>query len=206
MNKTRQIIDDNKDKFPEFQYYHNIIDKIEENIEKMPDITIESCKSLVEGVSKGILKYLKEEYKQIGRKDGSTQNYLKRVLKKVSKNSKVDIEFIRSTANFVKRIAEIRNERGDISHGKAAPKEAVSDKHLAGSIAHITDGLVCYLLSIFFDTDWSYLEEVKYEKNDEFNQFLDDGLEIEGVTYSKALFDQDPISYKQQLENYLSSD
>lgn len=201
MEKTRQIILNHERDFPFFaEYYIQIINKIEENIQLMPDIAIEGCKALIEGVSKGILKYQGKPYESTSRTNGTPQRFLKEALQ--SLYGKVDEEFVQSTANFVIRIGQLRNDRGDISHGKAAPKDESSDKYLAEVIARTTDGLVCYLLTIFFTTDWSYLEEIKYDKNEEFNQYLDEGMELDGVLYSKALFDQDPVAYKQQLENY----
>ena len=193
---------DNETKYPHFAKYYipTIIDTIEKSITQNPDVAIESCKSLIEGISKGILKYQGRTYEPESRTGGTPQKFLKDALN--SLDGKVDDEFIWATANFVLRIKQLRDERGDISHGKAAPKDIASDQHLAAAIVQTTDSLVCYLLTIFFTTDWSYLEEIKYDDNEEFNQYLDEDNELDGVIYSKALFDQDPVAYKQQLENY----
>jgi hypothetical protein len=49
MENTRKIITENIDLFPEFQYYVDVVVlKIEENEVTHPDISIESCKSLIE--------------------------------------------------------------------------------------------------------------------------------------------------------------
>lgn len=203
MDKTRQIIDKYKDIFPEFQYYHGVIDKIEENIDTMPDVSIESCKTLVEGVSKTILKKFDIQYIEKGRNADTPNGLLKKVLDELSKYSSIDAVVCQTSCSIVHRISELRNERGDISHGKLSPKDINSDKYLAEAIKHITDGVIRYVLNIYFTIDFPSLDEVKYEDNQDFNQFLDDGLNLD-ISYSKALFDQDIVFYKEQLNNYLS--
>lgn len=205
MNKTRQIITSNEKEFPHFRYYLTILDKIEENTQGMPDISVESCKSLIEGISKTILNKLGEPYVEKGRNADSPSSLLKKVLDRLSDYSSIDVVFVQTSCSFALRTSEIRNERGDISHGKLSPKEANSDPHLAEMVAHITDGIVCYILKIFFKTDWSHLDKLKYTDNAGFNDFLDSQNEWQGVRYSKALFDQDLISYTEQLNDYLSA-
>ncbi|MEA3272604.1 MAG: abortive infection family protein [Patescibacteria group bacterium] len=204
MNKTRRLIDDKRSDFPEFQYYHNILDKIEENVKKMPDIAIESCKSLIEGVSKTILKKLKIDFKENGRGTDQSRELLNKVLDNIPSAIPHDPEFINRTCGLVCRMTEIRNKRGDVSHGKVSPKEEDSDVRLAQFIAEVTDSIVYYVLETFFVADLSSFEEAKYEDNEEFNQFLDSENELDGISYSEALFYQDPASYEEQLKNYLA--
>lgn len=204
MDKTRKIIRDNKDKFPNFDYYIAIIENIESNIGKMPDIAIEGCKSLIEGISKTILIRLNIPYSDKGRNADSPAALLKKVLDALSNDSDFEVIYTQSTISLVTRMAQIRNERGDISHGRSVPKILASDKDLAELIAHTTDGVVSYLLKIIFSRDWSYLNEPKFEDNTEFNDLLDSEHATSGIIYSKALFDQDIISYKEQLKDYLS--
>lgn len=207
MKNTRQIIDDNKKDFSEFQYYHNIIDKIEENVEKMPDITIESCKALVEGVSKTILNKLGVSYLEKGRNADSPRDLLKKVLDKIPNSVPHDPEFITRSCELVARMADIRNKNGDISHGKSSPKEKYSDTNLAEFIIQVTDSTVLYLLKIYFNADLSSYEEIKYEDNEEFNQFLDEENQLGGIVlYSRALYNQDLTSYEEQLKDYLLKD
>jgi hypothetical protein len=75
----------------------------------------------------------------------------------------------------------------------------------SGPVAHITDGIISYILNIFFSIDWTCLDNIKYEDNEDFNSYLDEELELDGVIYSKALFDQDPAYYKEKYNNYLSN-
>lgn len=55
MNSLKELIIKNKEKFPEFEYYIPIIETAERNQEEHPDITIECCNSLVQGISKTII-------------------------------------------------------------------------------------------------------------------------------------------------------
>lgn len=203
MEKTIQIITKNKDRFPHFEYYLNITDKINENIRTMPDVSIESCKALVEGISKTILDALGESYIEKGRSADGPDNLAKKAVDKLSVYSSVDPVATQSICSFVKRISEVRNERGDISHGKPVPKNINSDIHLAEMVAHTTDGIIYYILNIFFNTELPVLS-IKYEDCGEFNDFLDAENELDGVTYSKALFDQDPVAYREQFNNFTS--
>lgn len=205
MDKARKIIDDNKKDFVEFQYYHNIIDKIEENIEVMPDITIESCKSLIEGISKTILSKLEISYSENGKNADAPRTLLKKVLDNILIPEEHDQEFVYKLCELVNRMTEIRNKRGDISHGRLSPKEANSDFLLAGFIASVTNEAVYYILSIFFKMDFSYLKGLRYEDNIDFNQYLDEEYSIGGVLYSRALFDQDLVAYNERLNDYLFS-
>lgn len=205
MQLTRQTIDAYSTKFPEFQYYHKILDKIDENAVEMPDVSIESCKSLVEGISKTILIKLKVPYSEKDRNADTPRDLWKKVLDNLPVSTSYDSEFVSRTCALVTRITEIRNKRGDISHGRPSPKEIESDVRLSGFIAQVTDSLVSYLLETYFSLDLSYLEKINYEDEIEFNQSLDDIYPIDGViSYSKALYDQDQVSYEEQLLNYKS--
>ena len=96
----------------------------------------------------------------------------------------------------------MRNNHGDISHGKASLKEQVNDCDLSGMVIGITDSISTYMLrklnQIVVD------DEVGYEVNQTFNEALDEQHLLDGnVKYSKALFEQDPISYKEPLDDFI---
>jgi len=205
MEKTRQIIVDNEQDFPDFKYYLKIIDVIDENISVMPDVSIESCKSLIEGISKTILNNLGEPYNDKGKNADSPSKLLRGVLEVFKLKTDIEIEMIQNTCGFVYRLSELRNERGDISHGKSVPKDQDSDHRLSELVGEITDAVVKYMLTVYFKTDWSDSEDIKYDDNIEFNQLLDSEHELEEVSYSRALFDQDFVAYEENLNNYLSN-
>lgn len=199
MEKTRNVIMSHIDKFQEFNYYLNILDKIDENIQVMPDVSIECCKALFDGISKTILDKFNISYVE---NTDTSSSLLKKVFKQINNEDDISKEFVQISHIFIVRVNELRNERGDISHGKAVPKENNSDKYLAGSIVGISDNIISYILSRYFEYDLLELEEIKYENNINFNEYLDSEFYIEGVIYSKALFDQDIVAYKEGLNNY----
>ena len=54
MKQTKDILKILESRYTNIDYYQTIIEKIEENVESNPDICIESCKALLEGLSKFI--------------------------------------------------------------------------------------------------------------------------------------------------------
>ena len=206
MENTTLLIIHHKKRYPDFDYYLSIIEKIEDNIDTMPDVTIESCKSLIDGILKTILNKMKVSYTETGQRADTTSQLLRKVFDQTPfKNSDTEDAFCQNACGMINRIMEIRNARGDLSHGKSVPKDESSDKHLAQMISSVTDGIVYYILNIYFNADWSAFEQTKYEDNPEFNELLDNENDLgDIVLYSKALFDQDIVSYEQQLNDYLS--
>lgn len=202
MPLTRNIIDKHEDTHEYFGYYKAIIKEIEDNQTANPDISIESCKSLIEGVSKSILMRLNKSMTEKKVNDFDAHALFKECCNYLGQNQPLEIEFTRQGYNLVKRIAELRNERGDISHGKPSPKTVLSAKESARMIMGVTDSMVHYLLVHFFKVDLSSQDEVSYEENEEFNLYLDESYPELGLSYSMALFDQDPVAYEEQLRDY----
>ena len=205
MQLVRTLISENTERYEHFVYYESIIDVIEQNASTQPDICIESCKSLIEGISKSILKNLDVTFNQ-DEVDGLNFQALfrKAMLKLAEYKAEVEIDFIHRAASLIHILGEIRNKRGDISHGKLAPKELYSYAQFSRLVMQMTEGIVYYVLEQFFSLDLSFKEEIKYEDNIDFNNWLDLSNPLGNLSYSKALFDQDKTSYEQQLLNYLA--
>lgn len=200
MEKTRKIIQDNIHSFPEFSYYLSIVNKIEENVQIMPDVSIETSKALLEGVSKTLLKNLDSAY--VESINDKPSDLVKRVLEKMSRYVEIDVGVLRAASSFIHRVTEIRNSSGDISHGKAVPKLISSNIDHAKIIAHITDGTIEFILNLYFQMKWQSVEILIYEENELFNEYLDSQYQFEEIKYSKALFDQDLVVYKDKLNRY----
>lgn len=64
MNYTKQSILNYKTLLPGIEGYLTVVSKIESNINSNPDISIESCKSLIEGLCKKALELLSDEYNE----------------------------------------------------------------------------------------------------------------------------------------------
>jgi hypothetical protein len=201
MKLTRNIINEHIEVFENFQYYHTILDLIESNINTNPDISIESCKSLFEGISKSILSKLDNLYSSSEIEDKTVQQLVKRMFKKLKEF--IEIKELNYISVFVSEIGTIRNKRGDISHGRPAPKEISSDIYFAKMVVNSTDNYVFYILRLFFSINFEEIKEYKYDDYEEFNEWLDQ-QDTAGFfsSYSLALFETDYIRYEQELQNF----
>ena len=205
MKLSREIIDKHNDTHEDFEYYKTIIEEIEDNIASNPDISIESCKSLIEGICKSILLRINTSMTRTKVNKFDVQALFKKCCNYLGKNIPLEQEFIYQGFNLVKRIAELRNERGDISHGKSSPKAILSTKESAKMVMGVTDSIVHYMLDHFFRIDLSFKDEINYDDNSDFNDVLDDLYPDLGISYSMALYNQDYVSYEEELRDYEDS-
>ena len=183
------------------EYYDSHLTLIEAYIDEKPDISIETCKALIEGLSKLALHMLNQEPLE-SQKSEDVQSLFKRALKELQKGRGFsDIDLVNRAGSVVHYIGELRNEHGDISHGRASLKDQVNDADFADFIIGITDSLCTYMLRRL---DQLAEVELQYEDNPEFNAFLDEAYPLgNGVRYSKALFDQELETYEIELGDYI---
>lgn len=200
---TRDIIQLNRTSHEDFLYYETLIEKIEENCQKNPDIAIESAKSLIEGVSKTILLRLDRSATNEKVNKMDFPDLFRNACWRIKSHTYFEEDFIYRTSSMIQILAELRNQRGDISHGKAVPKVEVSSIASAMMIMHVTDALVNYILDSFFKIDLSFKRELKYDANPDFNDELDEVYPLKTIKYSRALYDQDFTEYEEQLKIYL---
>ncbi|MBL7047616.1 MAG: abortive infection family protein [Candidatus Marinimicrobia bacterium] len=200
---TRDIINRHLSTHSEFEYYTTIIDKIENNFINNPDISIEACKALIEGICKTILLKLENSFTLKIVNSMEFPELFKKACLSINRFCPFEIDFIHRTSSMICRMAELRNERGDISHGKSAPKEVTSTKESAKMIMHVTDGITSYILGSFFKIDLTYKEEIQYDDYPVLNEMLDEENPLDGISYSRALFDQDNVAYMEQFSNIL---
>jgi len=205
MKLVRSLIAQNNEKYEHFSYYEGIIDVIEEKIQSHPDICIESCKSLIEGVSKTIIKKLDNTATDGDLNKMDVMPLFKRAANKLAEfDEELELDFINRTASLIQNFGQIRNERGDISHGRAVPKEIYSSPQFSNLVARVTEALAFYVLEHFFRLELSGEVEIKYVDNPEFNEMLDTANPMGSLSFSKALFDQDNVSYCERLLDYQS--
>ncbi len=206
MELTKKLINENIHKFDGINYYNLHIDKIEKNIFIYPDVTIESCKSLVEWICKTIILKLSPWINQAGIKKLDNTDFVeifKDAIEKLSDKCDIEPEFSNLYKNTINKIGKIRNNRWDLSHWKSIPKNENSSPEFALFISRYTDSFLSYILEYFFNLDLSYLEVVNYEDNEEFNNSIDDDQNLVWISYSEALYYQDYNLYYEKLENYL---
>ncbi|MAC84291.1 MAG: hypothetical protein CL624_09165 [Arcobacter sp.] len=206
MDKVRKLINDNNDNFEHFSYYILLIEKAEKNLLIYPDISIESCKSLLEGICKTILISLDNTIneKKISSERYQFQRLFKESMDKLAAyNEDFELEFVRGFSNNIRLLGEIRTKRGDISHGKKAPKEETSSQDFAVLIFNLLSSLLAYIIKYFFKIEFE--QEFNYEDYEDFNSYLDENNPLSGkVKYSLALYEQYLEDYRTQLKGFLS--
>ena len=190
MKLTREILKHLENQYKDINYYYSIIEIIEINLEINPDISIESCKSLFEGLSKFILKHLDYNYDNKVIDNLDVHPLFKKSLRKISEyNDFMEEDFINRAAPIVHLLGEIRTKRGDISHGKLSPKTKTSDALFSQLAMQITDSIISYILYCFAEIEIQ--QDLKFEDNSNFNDWLDEENNFGPLRYSRALFDQD---------------
>lgn len=216
MERVKLLLHQHKHTYSDFEYYHLHIEKIENNKSKNPDIAIESCKSLIEGVSKSVLNRLDitfdEEKVTKGRNPWSVQKFFGKALNKIAEHSEeFEASFVHSTGQIVNVISATRTERGDISHGKSVPKLVESSPEFAEMVTNMTDLIVSYTLKHFFQIDIKDKDKLDYFPKDEenpnedeeniikYNTYLDESqpdFPISTVNYSQLLYENDYDEYE----------
>ena len=217
MDSLKSLITRNLYRFPDFKYYIPIIEKAERNQEPHPDIAIECCLSLIQGVSKTIILKLDETATihelENNNSESRAHKQFKRAAELIKQNDDIyETAFTGTCSGLASKIADLRNARGDISHGRAVPKALQSDIELARLVMEITNSLLRYTLASFFVIDIKEqaqeIEEeedlIRYDDNPEFNDLLDEEYPYEGkLLYSQALYELYYEDYEIRLQTYL---
>lgn len=204
MKQTKDILKALESRYTNIDYYQTIIQKIEENVESKPDICIESCKALLEGLSKFIWKQIDLSYDALVADKMDFHPVVRQAMTKLADyNEDIELDFVNKVNKLIVSIGEVRNKRGDISHGKLSPKEYFSDSQFAQLVMNITDNMLYSVLHSFSKV--SLVKKLEYEDFPDFNEQLDSENPLGYLSYSKALFDQEPVTYSEELQNYLDS-
>ncbi|MDH2488079.1 abortive infection family protein [Acinetobacter baumannii] len=186
--------------------------QIEKQTDHCGDTLVECSKSFLEAIAKNIIIKLRpyEQEKEINLLDlGRLFKKAKEALLEHSVITKVmplsDIENFFSALNqWIRFLGEMRNNIGEVSHGKILPKAYSLNIEIAKVLNSITDGFAYLLLSFLVEIDLAYTETYKYSDYEEFNDYLDERYDLpNGLSYSKALFEQDYDAYAEELDNYL---
>lgn len=183
--------------------YERYIVQIETNKIDDPNVAFEATKSLAEAIFRHVLGHekIKVEFSEVlTHGNATTYDLFKACCKALADLGLIDIEVLGLGQKFFNDMSQIRNSVGIVSHGKDL--RDVSDLRvttvelaIANAINHILVILAGYE---------GLLEDLMlaYEENKEFNEFLDSEYEISGISYSKALYDQDPVAYNELLDEY----
>lgn len=204
MNTLREIIERHSEENSEFRYYIPIIEKAERNEVDHPDITIECCASLFQGISKTIVKRLDPAAFERDFENETLQKQVKLAFRCLAAgDDAVELAFPVAAENLVRVVGTLRNQRGDISHGRAVPKELQSDRSLARLVLNVAEPIMRYMLATFFALQPQRAIIPPYADNEVFNAYLDELHPLPGKPiYSRALYDQFPEDYLLQLRDY----
>lgn len=206
MKLTKQAINEATDKIEGIEGYYLLISNIEDNIESNPDIAIEVCKSLIEGLCKKALELLSEEYNS-NKKLIKDCNHKLPTLSLTAFNhvfqesfeSKLYFGLYNLISNEVRlrtiidsskkriydnvndtlqQINRVRGDRGDLCHGRSYPKDTESSVYFANSIVSITDGICSYIIHNILENLKGKSETTKYDYSDleDYNNWLDESV------------------------------
>ncbi|WP_277559577.1 abortive infection protein [Acinetobacter beijerinckii] len=212
MEKTRQLIEIHSREHLWLRNLDRLLIQIEQQSGHCGDSLVECTKSFIEAIAKNIILKLRphEPPKEINLLD--LGKLFKKAKEAIFEHSvienvmpKGDIENFFSALNqWVRFLGEMRNNVGEISHGKILPKSYSINIELAQVISETTDRLSYVLLLLLLQIDISYTQTYVYENFQDFNDYLDEQYELpNGLIYSKALFEQDYDAYAEELDNYL---
>jgi hypothetical protein len=208
MNLLEELISNNLSDYPELTEYRDVVlEFISSHEKKRPDMCIEGCKALIEGLSKFICFDLSIDNNNLTKwKDLKVAQKFKEAIE-ILKLENYEEEFTKLNGQLVFKLGEIRNERGEISHGQAYPKNSYSDENFAKFIGLWTEGLCYFLISKYISCKQTTEDEdtdiYSTEQFEEFDCYLDSLYEdIEFISYSKALKEQDGPQYELLMDDY----
>jgi len=183
--------------------YERYIVQIESNKASEPNIAFEATKALGEAIFRHILKHerIKGEFADILTKSTpTTYDLFRATCKGLADLDTIDLELLGLGQKFFNDMSQIRNSVGLISHGKDL--RDVSNLRLS-TVELVIANMINHILVILEAYEILLGEpEFSYEDNPEFNEYLDDYNNIDGIRYSQALYDQDIVAYKERLDEY----
>lgn len=208
MQTLIELIERHSDENSDFRYYVPIIEKAERNEIEHPDITIECCASLFQGISKTIVYRLNPPTDKKQFENESIQRQVKAAFRCLeASDDAIELAFPVAVENMVRIVGELRNTRGDISHGRVVPKELQSDRSLARLVLNVSESVIRYMLASYFAIKPAGLPDVDYYANAGFNEYLDEINPMEGKPlYSLALYQQYYEDYLIQLSLFVESE
>ena len=227
MDKLIGIIERNREKHPDLVYYLRLANIVKEEKYNNPDIAIETCKALFEGISKTVLIDLGENRRQTNNitdvgflfknadkklsekisfdlqarhdETGNSKKFVSLFINMIEKGD--DLEDLNWSHEYAEKIAKIRHKRGDISHGRSVPKTENSQAEFAQLVIDITDIILPYFLKYFLQIAKPYdVETVEYDDNEDFNIYLD---EINPTPDNWGNIVYSKSLYEQAYEDYL---
>lgn len=221
MQRVIKTIKAHEDQFPECaKYYIPLIGKARRNLLKHPDISIETCKALLEGISKTVLILTKPEWDRSRIEKMPFAKLVTHAMHDLRDNDDVvEDEFKGHVVSFSQSLGTLRNHRSDISHGRGAPKAMESSRRFALLTFQTTEAIALYMFEAYFERRAAAvvvateddaeqplpggIPDIEYDGNQDFNDELDSQYPLDGkLLYSYALYRLYYEDYVIELENY----
>ncbi len=205
MQSIIDLIDAHSNRYPEFKRYIPLAQDAMKYVVSQPDRSIEICKALFEGMSRTFILRLEPNFSRKALQGMRFDKQVKRAISLLQRIEIVTPSPLSSIDQFIEILREIRNNRGDVSHGRPAPKIDESNKLLAEYMLQTSEAILRHMLHVFYEQPGVIHEvatsfNVNYKDNKEFNDQLDENHPLEGkLIYSDALFRLYPRDYEDQL-------
>ena len=202
----QKIIRENSQRHREFISAQSIINRIKKESTESPAVALESCKSLIESIAKTILDLMPDASTGYTNRTDFHQ-LCKIVIEEVADKSQADGHYLGvllTFPNMMRVIGQVRSSAGEISHGQSyVDKEEITEE-LSLLVIGITDVFCAHLLEMFFR---QVPVIIIYEEEVEFNAWLDEENPMYlGISYSRALYDQDSVAYEESLHDYFNEE
>jgi hypothetical protein len=214
MKKSRELIFRYSSEHLWLQDLERLLIHIDQQANQCGDTLIECSKSFIEAIAKNAIIKLKPNEKIKDINEATLGELFKKTRKAICEHSSIEkfmplseVELFFSALNqWMLFIGKIRNDIGEISHGKILPKSYSLDLEIAQIFSEIIDRFAYVVLSMLLEIDLSYTQNYRYEDFNEFNSHLDEQYDLpNSLSYSRALFEQDYDAYSEELDNYLDS-
>lgn len=196
------------EQLPSFSPFTDLVDEIESCVQTNPTKCVESCKSLIEGISKTILTN-----KNIEVPDNITLVQL--VQKTIDSIITADdtyrndiVDLGRRIASVSHKLGEIRNNAGFISHGMDVLNPRLTET-LSLFSCKVTETIGGFILNCYRNNRTSSIDHrLHYSDCKSFNEYFDELNPVQLGTVllsaSAALFEQDYEAYKDEYFLFLN--
>lgn len=200
-------IKENINKVPSLQAYNHHVSTIEETVDTNPELAIEVCKSLLEGICKTILTNQGVDYSSVDK----FQKLVKLTIEKIYDGTaeKEDLLDLGTRVTSVAhKIGEIRNKASFASHGQDIDHPKLSST-LSSFMFYVTDAMGGFILSYYLQYSLNTSVRIKYEDCAEFNDAFDSEHTIRlgdiVISASEALYNQDYQAYAMAYQEFTIS-
>ncbi len=191
---------------PSFSVYERQVSLIEESVESNPDLCVETCKSLIEGVCKTILTNKGVDYSNCVKFQVLVKVTIDNLLTENDSYGDALSEIARRISSVAQKISEIRDSAGFASHGQDVEHISISYS-LALLTSRITDVIGGFILHFYRTHSDRGVSRILYQDYQSFNDYYDEQNPIVigdiFISASEALYSQDLEAYKEALFFYL---